>query len=159
MAGKKAKRKSKNHEQPDPILPEAAIDTNMDLVLQLKTTPRKSAPKRASKRNTGPVASQSKVPDEVAPKKVKAAGKKNTQAKEAPEEKEVEQVQVATKKKVAGKKNTNGIAQEEDEAIPDVKSCEICNKTFKNTQNKQLHIESVHEGKKPFKCSMCIRIR
>ena len=42
-AGKKAKRKSKNHEQPDPILPEAAIDTNMDLVLQLKTTPRKSA--------------------------------------------------------------------------------------------------------------------
>ena len=43
MAGKKAKRKSKNHEQPDPILPEAAIDTNMDLVLQLKTTPRKSA--------------------------------------------------------------------------------------------------------------------
>ena len=43
VAGKKAKRKSKNHEQPDPILPEAAIDTNMDLVLQLKTTPRKSA--------------------------------------------------------------------------------------------------------------------
>ena len=43
MAGKKAKRKSKNHEQPDPILPEAAIDTNMDLVSQLKTTPRKSA--------------------------------------------------------------------------------------------------------------------
>jgi hypothetical protein len=43
VAGKKAKRKSKNHEQPDPILPESAIDTNMDLVLQLKTTPRKSA--------------------------------------------------------------------------------------------------------------------
>ena len=43
VAGKKAKRKSKNHEQPDPILPEAAIDTNMDLVSQLKTTPRKSA--------------------------------------------------------------------------------------------------------------------
>merc|ERR1711892_975793 len=65
-------------------------------------------PKRATKRNAGSVASQSKVPDEVAPKKTKATGKKNTQAKEVPEvvcDEEVDQAEdLGKKKKPAAKK-------------------------------------------------------
>ena len=33
--------------------------------------------------------------------------------------------------------------------------CEICHKNFKRKESLNLHITSVHEGKKPFKCEIC----
>ena len=35
------------------------------------------------------------------------------------------------------------------------KVCKICNATYTRPVNLKRHIESVHEGKKPFKCSEC----
>ena len=33
--------------------------------------------------------------------------------------------------------------------------CEICCKTFSGMQSMKSHVESIHEGKKPFKCNIC----
>ena len=33
--------------------------------------------------------------------------------------------------------------------------CDACNSFFKTKTNLKIHIESVHEGKKPFKCNIC----
>ena len=34
-------------------------------------------------------------------------------------------------------------------------ACEICCKTFSGMQSMKSHVESIHEGKKPFKCNIC----
>ena len=33
--------------------------------------------------------------------------------------------------------------------------CDICSSLFKTKRQLKKHIESVHEGKKPFKCNIC----
>ena len=33
--------------------------------------------------------------------------------------------------------------------------CEICGNSFANKSSLKLHIDSVHEGKKPFSCDIC----
>ena len=41
-----------------------------------------------------------------------------------------------------------------DEVAPSIK-CDICDLFFKTKSKLKGHIESVHEGKKPFKCNLC----
>ena len=40
--------------------------------------------------------------------------------------------------------------------IDDSNSCFICKKTFLKKSALTVHIETVHDGKKPFKCSLCV---
>ena len=36
--------------------------------------------------------------------------------------------------------------------------CDICGKVFDEEQNFKSHIESVHEGKKPYECDICGKV-
>ena len=122
------------------------------LTFKAKADVEDQPPKRATKRKAGSVASQSKVPDEVAPKKRKADGKKNTVQNfgiNPPEH-----ICDICKKSLATAKNLRLHISSVHEKKKPFK-CNDCEKSFSQKCALKKHTETVHEAKREFDCQNC----
>ena len=108
-------------------------------------------PKRAKKRNAGSVASQSKVPDVVAPKKTKTDGKNYTVQNLGINPQH--QCNICEKSLATAKNLRLHIRSVHEKKKPF--KCNDCKKRFSQKCALKKHTKTVHEEKREFKCQHC----